>query len=320
MSTIAAPYRALVDDAAIFPPGDAPLPDAVAAHRRHRRAAYADLLGPFVVSDVRLPDLIELLRGAQEPDGAVERPGGGRVEPRPLAVSVVVTGGAGAIEPAVRWATRADELELRGIELRLRGEDDLAHNARRMTTAVDQLAAAGELSEDLAVHVEPPRTYGAAASPSWLAALDEVAAADLRLKFRTGGVDADDFPAAEELAACIGAALDRELPFKCTAGLHHAVRHQDHEGFDRAVDQHGFLNVLLATRGSLDGLDQTEVAGLLEERDPRAVTERLETAGPGALVSARRWFTSIGSCSVAEPLADLVALDLLPAGLTSEIG
>ena len=29
-------WSGLVDDAAIFPPGDAPLPDAVAAHRERR--------------------------------------------------------------------------------------------------------------------------------------------------------------------------------------------------------------------------------------------------------------------------------------------
>jgi hypothetical protein len=38
----------------------------------------------------------------------------------------------------------------------------------------------------------------------------------------------------------------------------------------------------------------------------------LDEAGPDALLSARRWFTSIGSCSVLEPLEDLVDLDLLP--------
>ena len=102
---------------------------------------------------------------------------------------------------------------------------------------------------------------------------------------RTGGATGDSFPSSGELAACIAAALDRELPFKCTAGLHNALRHRDDES---GFEHHGFLNVLLATRASID-----------------------ET-GSGGLVSARRWFTSFGSCSVLEPLQDLVELDLLP--------
>ena len=63
-------------------------------------------------------------------------------------------------------------------------------------------------------------------------------------KFRTGGLAAELFPTPVELAAVICACRDRELPFKLTAGLHHAMRHTDPEtGFTH----HGFLNVLAAT-------------------------------------------------------------------------
>ena len=283
----------LVDDAAVFPPGNAPLAEALAAHRQHRAAPYADLLGPFLVSDLRLPDLRELLAGA---DSAV-------------ATTVVVSGGAGALGPAVRWAAGTERLELAGVEMVLRDEDDLGHNARRVVAAVDELLAGGELDDEVPVYVEPPRLRGLEPSHSWLAALDEIAAADHRLKFRIGGVDADAFPSADELAHCIEAALDRELRFKCTAGLHHAVRHRDDEtGFE----QHGFLNVLLATRASLDGASHADLVDVLEERDPSTVADRVRQTGTNALTSARRWFTGFGSCSVLEPLEDLIDLDLLP--------
>ncbi len=293
MSTIPVEYRFLVDDAAIFPPGDAPLPQAVKAHRAHRRAAYADLVGPFVVSDIRLPELLETLRA---------EPGD------PLSVSVVVTGGAGAVEPAARWASDAALVDLHSLEIALRDEEDLAHNARRVVTVVDQLRGTGDLAEGVAMYVEPPRLREEP-SHSWLAALDEVAAMDLRLKFRTGGVTEDAFPSANEVATCINAALDRELPFKCTAGLHNTLRHRDPEtGFEH----HGFLNVLLATRASLDGLPVEDVVGILEERDSESVQAMLTESGAEGLNSARRWFASFGSCSVREPLDDLVALDLIP--------
>ena len=58
-------------------------------------------------------------------------------------------------------------------------------------------------------------------------------------------LEAHLFPGAATVASWIDAALDRETSYKCTAGLHHALRHRDHEtGFEH----HGFLNVLLATR------------------------------------------------------------------------
>ena len=294
----------LVDDAAIFPPGNSPLPEAVAAHHGHRAAPYASFVGPFVVSDGRLPDLLEVSTSSTTEADTAE----------PLAVSVVVSGGAGSLEPAVRWASRSGGLSLRSLEIVLRDDDTgaIVHNARRILTAVDQLVSSGELDDEVPVYVEPPRLYGAPPTPGWLGALDEIAAMDHRLKFRTGGADADAFPAAHELAASIEAAIDREVAFKCTAGLHNALRHRVTEGFERPVDQHGFLNVLLATRATLDSADIDEVAAVLEDQDAASVTSRLrETGGPG-LESARRWFTSFGSCSVLEPLQDLVDLDLLP--------
>jgi hypothetical protein len=275
-------YAALVDDAAIFPPGNAPLEVAVTGFRRHASAPHADLVGPFVVDDARLPELSELLEASG--DGT------------PLPVTVVVSGGAGALEPAVRWAGGRPLLEPRGFEIALRDLDDLAGAARRVV-------AAAEVTE-VPVYVEPPVAHGVG-SYGWLAALDEVAAADLRLKFRTGGVSADAFPSSVDLAAAIDAALDRELPFKCTAGLHHAVRHRAE---DTGFEHHGFLNVLLAVRAALDGDD---VAAVLEERDAGVLVGRLHAVGSESLVRARRWFTSFGCCGVTDPYDDLIRLDLV---------
>ena len=278
-------YAALVDDAAMFPPGNAPLAEAVAGYRRHRYAPHAELVGPFVVSDVRLPELAELLVASGDDE--------------PLPVTVVVSGGAGALEPAARWADGSRHLELRGLEIALRDLDDLAGAARRVVAAAD-------LGLDVPVYVEPPVVQPPGGpGHGWLAALDEVAAADLRLKFRTGGVTADLFPSAADLGTAIDAALDRELPFKCTAGLHHAVHHR---AGDTGFEHHGFLNVLLAVRATLDGDDLTAA---LNERDASVVVARLEAIGSEALVRARRWFTSFGCCGVSDPFDDLVSLGLV---------
>jgi hypothetical protein len=280
----------LVDDAAIFPPGNVPLEQAVAAHREHKASEYAGMVGHFVVSDVKVADLIDLLDERDDDEA--------------LAVSLVVTGGAGAIEPAVRWASRAGTVRLAALECALRDEDDLGHNARRVCSMIDSLE---EELADVDVFVEPPRVEG---SPShgWLSAMDELAMRELPLKFRTGGVTEDDFPSPVELAASIAAALDRELPFKCTAGLHHAVRHTDPEtGFAH----HGFLNVLVATRACLDGGNTEEVLALTEPDD------LLGDLDPETLERTRRWFTGFGSCSILEPHDDLVELGLVDPEETS---
>jgi hypothetical protein len=279
-------FRALVDDAAIFPPGDAPLPGAVAAYASRREEWYADLVGPFVVKDVDVP-------GVQAP----------------LPLSIVVTGGAGAIAGAARLAANAGN-PVAGVEIALRDLDDLAGNARRVVAAVDAVRSDGGLDESTPVHVELPHVSSTA---SWLAAADEVAAAELRLKFRTGGLEPAAFPAAHALARWIDAALDRETPFKCTAGLHNALRHTDTEAFERPVDRHGFLNVLLATRLAFDGATNDDVVEVLEQRDADALLTLWHDHDEGALARTRRWFTSFGSCSITEPRDDLISLGLLEA-------
>lgn len=286
-------FIGLLDDAAIFPPGNSSLEEAVPAFLARRGQEYADMVASFVVSDHRLTDLRPLV------DGLAADSGDRRSDELP--VSVVIGAGAGGIAPAASTVDRLDGLRLAGIEVALRDPADLVANARRVIAGLDQARDLGLVDDDVAVHVELPQEQPTA---GWLAAADEIAAADLSLKFRTGGVEADLFPTPDVLGAWITAALDRECPFKCTAGLHNAVRHTDPEtGFHH----HGFLNVLLATRASLDGDDPATV---LAETDPAVLTTRFHELGHDTMARTRRWFTGFGSCSVTEPLDDLHALGL----------
>jgi hypothetical protein len=272
------PWRGLVDDAAVFPPGDAPLPEALTAYVGRRDEWWADLVGSFVVTDTALPEVTE-----------------------DVPVSVVVTGGAGAIGGALGYAAKKGK-RVAALEIALRDPDDLAGNARRVAAAVDAARDEGALDDTTSVYIELPQGQ---ATPAWLAAADVVAEGEHRLKFRTGGLEAEKFPTPEQLAGWIDAALDRETPFKCTAGLHHAIAHRDH---DTGFPHHGFLNVLLATRQAFDGASTAQVATLLADHYPNDLVALARTSD---LTGARRWFTSFGSCSVSEPLDDLVGLGLV---------
>ena len=255
-------WQGLVDDASIFPPGDAPLVDALAAYV----ARDAVHVGSFVCRDTDLPSL----RGLDGP------------------VSVVVTGGAGQLAGAAVMAGRLG-LEVAGLEIALRDPEDLAGNARRVVAAYDAL------DEEVTTYVELPQLEPTA---GWLSAADVVAERGLRLKFRAGGVEPGQVPSAETLGAWIDAALDRETPFKGTAGLHHAVA---------AGGAHGFLNVSLATLDLLAGAGLAVATARLRESKGSVVAAAATQAD---LVRARRWFTSFGSCDVTQPWTDLVELGL----------
>jgi hypothetical protein len=272
----------LVDDAAIYPPGLMPLPDAVPAHAAHRASPHADLVGPFVVPAARLAEVEARVRALA-------------LDPVGLAVVVPGVGGVGA---ATRRIDASAVLRLDAVEVALDPTRDLIDQ-------VDQVAAdTSALPSSVAVHVEVPRP----GHRQWSDLAPRLARRGLSAKLRTGGTEAEAFPSVDELAGWIHDIVRHGGRFKCTAGLHHALAYRDPA---TGLDHHGFVGVLLATLVASRGGTHEEVAAAVAEREPDGVHRWLGAAGAGALGEARSWFLSYGSCSVEEPLADLASLGLL---------
>jgi hypothetical protein len=123
---------------------------------------------------------------------------------------------------------------------------------------------------------------------------------DVRAKLRTGGLEAASCPPPEAVADFVRQCVAAELPFKATAGLHHPFpTRSDVDG----ATEHGFVNLLAATRAALAGVD--DLVGCLTDTDPNDFD--LPTAtwrgigvdlSPGAV---RASLCSIGSCDIDEP-------------------
>ncbi|MGF1429315.1 hypothetical protein [Kitasatospora sp. LaBMicrA B282] len=280
-------FAGLCDDAAIFPPGDLPLPQAVPAHLAHRTAWYADLVGPFLCGAGRITALSGRLNDGQPNDGE-------------LAVGLIVPDGSAGLEPALRAVAADPRLRLAGLEVVADRTEHAADGVRTVRAALDELLP--RYAPEVTAAIEVAR------GPELLLALDALEGGPYRAKFRTGGTVAEAFPGELELASFLYAAVYRRLSFKCTAGLHHALRHDDEAtGFAH----HGFLNVLLATHAALDGAEHGELAALLRERDGEVLAENLTDLSVAQVRAARAAFTGFGTCSIAEPLADLLALGLV---------
>jgi hypothetical protein len=129
------------------------------------------------------------------------------------------------------------------------------------------------------------------------------------IKVRCGGVTADLFPTADQLAGLLQSAVTRGLPIKATAGLHHAVGYHDPvTGFDHF----GFLNLLLATHRALAGKRGPELVDVLTSRDAAGLTNEAKALDRDTAYAVRAIFTSYGSCSTSEPIEDLRRLALHP--------
>lgn len=263
-------FSALVDDAAVFPPGNAPLAEAVRRHRQHRASGYAAIVGPLLVPAAAASELLRL------------------VDDEPLRVVVVA-------RPGTPVAQVTEALAL------LRARPAVQVAAVELGWTPDWRDAG----------LEPPLTLEVPRGESQAQALADLAAdatdtAPLQAKFRTGATATWSWPDEAELAAFIRAAIDHDLGFKLTGGLHHAVR-----GHYADEEQHGLLNVLAAVRWALNGEDVDELVPILSERDPAVLVPQVTRMSAADAAIVRAFFTAYGCCEVTDPIGGLRTLGLI---------
>lgn len=270
-------FARLVDDAALFPPGSATMPDAIRDHLAARSSDRAGVLGLFLCPASRLPELItELIK----------------VKPvKPIALSLVIDTGLGGVPKALSIVeSRSELLALRMVEMPAPSDvDDV------------WLERVSEFVPEDVVRVIEPRRGG----PDWLEGIRRVVEHGSWPKLRCGGQSRESFPSVTEVADFLGVIHEGEASFKATAGLHNAVRHTDSQtGFTH----YGFLNLLVATSRALDGGD---VHDALESTEATALAEEAARLSDQAAHAVRGVFASYGSCSLTDPVADLRELGLL---------
>jgi hypothetical protein len=136
-------------------------------------------------------------------------------------------------------------------------------------------------------------------------------------KLRCGGTKAHMFPSVEEVAFALNKAQEYGIAVKCTAGLHHPVRHY---ADSVKTKMHGFFNVFGgAMLNKAHDLSDEEFLEILNEEDPehfvfgddefswtdlKVSTDTISDLRKSAIIS-------FGSCSFDEPREDLQKLKLL---------
>lgn len=269
-------FAELIDDAALFPPGDAPMAQAVPAHLAHDSGVHSGLLGRFLCPVSQFAELKPLL---EEDDG--------------LRLGLIADTGVDGLLAAFEELDGDDRLILETAEIR--------HPGERLE----------ELERKLPYGVEAYIEIAPADMRSLLPTL--TGRELLHAKLRTGGLSAEAFPTPLAVAEFLVGCADLEVGMKCTAGLHHAVRHLD---ASTGFMHHGFLNVLLAAERAGDGAEIEDVAAVLAVTDGADLAERVKVLTVEDAARTRDLFHGYGSCSFQEPIDDLASLGLLPVPLT----
>lgn len=270
-------FARLVDDASLFPPGNAPVPDVVAGYLDMRDGEYSGVLGPMLCQASRLAELITEL--------AKTKPA------TPVPLSLVCDTGLGGVPKALSIIEgRQELLTLRMVEMPAPSDvDDI------------WLERVAEFVPEDVVRVVEPRRGG----DGWLDGIRRVADHGCWPKLRCGGQTAESVPGVNVIADFLAVASTLTVPFKAVAGLYQAVRGPDpRTGFTC----HGFLNLLVATARGLSGQD---VHDALASTDRSALAAEAGKLSDDAAAAVRGVFASYGSVSLDSPVQDLEQLGLL---------
>jgi hypothetical protein len=294
----------LIDYAGLFPPESLDMDGAVAGYRSARAHEHAWMVDRFICPATRLEELAAVL---------VPTMTGGE---EPWRLTVI----GDAVDAEWLGGVDADSLAMATFDAEMSGGVAIE--------VVEKAVPVGGVAEESVI--EALRRYG---RPTYFEVPWEDDGAEMMLatlararvtsgralgaKMRVGGRTAGSFPPPRRVAAFITACRDLALPLKATAGLHHPFRHREAEtGFIR----HGFVNLLMASALSHDGLDEAVLIEVLSDEDPSSfaldragMSWRDHRVGAAALAEMRRsLFVGYGSCSFDEPVDDLTALGVLP--------
>jgi hypothetical protein len=324
----------LIDYAGLFPPAALDLDSAIRNYARYRQGTDSWMLGRFIIPAERLA---MLARYEEELFGATKEP---------FRFSVLAGGGEAAKLAWQQLSNQVQEIRLfyqrhgptvavEVLEVRLPLEIAAVVQPARVAAFLTELAAV--LSEaglgDLGMFVEAPASpdqedwrpiqeAAIAGLNQYRQSRSDATAADpiprVGFKLRCGGVTPNAFPTPAQIAVAIDGCRAQEVPLKCTAGLHHPLRHHAE---DLDADMHGFLNVfgagLMACADALPAAQLLDLLGDQQEESFRFTDEVMQwrdtQLSTASIERCRREFvTSFGSCSFDEPRDDLRQLGLMP--------
>jgi len=274
-----------IDYAGLFPPASLAMSQAVLNYAEYRAADSAWALGRFIIPASRLIELPDPVLG------------------QTWNLSVLLGTDSKADSDSIRAFQTRFPASICSIEARAANEVDM--------DKVQGLFPEFSIFFEISIQENLPEL------------LEAIRRRNARAKIRTGGISRDLFPSPSELGRFLICAAERQVPFKATAGLHHAMRWTYPLTYERAslfATMHGFLNLILASAAAFAGFRREIVELILAEEnknsfhfDEGGVLSWHEWNFSSRLIYEMRYqfLLSFGSCSFLEPISEMKALGIL---------
>lgn len=306
----------IIDYAGLFPPASLELGQAFHNFVYYAQAEYSWMLGKFIIPARRLEELAALMADMEVSQF--------------IPLSVIGSGGSTASEFESAFNSDLsminDFLQVHGdifsvdaYETRL--PVDVFEKETNLELIELMKMVSGGLEQALAkqtpvfFEVSLPAEY----EPVIIRAVESIASINkgCGFKLRTGGTEPKAFPAPEVIAFSIMTCCEFNVPMKCTAGLHHPIRHYNEEV---QAEMHGFMNVFAAgILAYTENFDEAELVEVLTDDDPFGfefteeglVYNEMNVPNEEIRRAREEFMLSYGSCSFDEPIEDLKILELL---------
>jgi hypothetical protein len=302
-ATLRAFLTGLIDYAGLFPPASLPLAEALANFARYAVGDDQWMLGRFIVPIGRLPHITDTM---MQPF----------TEANPLHLSLLSGDMAGELPLWQSFCERYNgRITTTLLETRLPLTDRITPTLKNNAQLLANAGFTMRIFYELPFNAD------------WDTRLSEViqAIADYNrdtgdnagFKLRCGGVEPHMFPTPAQIARAIRLCQDADVTMKCTAGLHHPIRHFNEEV---STKMHGFINVFGAgILAAAHNLPTDDIQRIIEEEDAAQFVFSADafcwrdTAVSLTNITHTRHIQqlSYGSCSFDEPRQDLQALGWL---------
>ena len=305
----------IIDYAGLFPPASLELGQAFHNFVFYLQGEYKWMLGKFIIPAKRLAELGSLLDDMTI-DGKVPLSVLGSSSENVDEFNELFNGDIAAINEFI--AKYSGAVTIDAFEVRLPSE--LFKNEEN--TEISKLMSTISASLESALGKNIPVFYEVSLTKEYEAEIIRTVETIGALnngsgyKLRTGGIEASAFPEPEVIAFAIMTCCEFDVPMKCTAGLHHPIRHYDDEV---KTSMHGFMNVFAAgILAYTSNLDEAEIIEVLTDEDPYEFlfTEigftwnENEITNSEIKAAREKFMLSYGSCSFDEPIDDLKAMEL----------